>query len=57
MFRNVGGIVCFVFSLDEQLFALSLQAVEKIVQAVEIKPVPRTSEILLGLLEDSERGS
>ena len=39
-----------VFSLDEQLFALRLSAVERIVRAVEIMPLPGTPEIVLGMI-------
>ena len=39
-----------VFSLDEQLFALRLAAVERIVRAVEIMPLPGAPEIVLGMI-------
>jgi purine-binding chemotaxis protein CheW len=39
-----------VFTLDEQRYAVPLQAVERIVRMVEITPVPQTPEIVLGLI-------
>lgn len=39
-----------VFSLDGQLFALRLAAVERIIRAVEVTPLPRAPEIVLGVI-------
>jgi len=40
----------FVFSLDERFYALSLSAVERVVHTVEITPLPKAPEIVLGLI-------
>lgn len=39
-----------VFSLDEQRYALLLSNVERIVRAVEITPLPKAPEIVLGVI-------
>jgi len=39
-----------VFSLDEQRYALDLAVVERVVGAVEITPLPKAPEIVLGLV-------
>ena len=39
-----------VFSLDEQLFALRLPAVERVVRAVEVTPLPGAPEIVRGVI-------
>jgi len=39
-----------VFTLDEQRYAVPLSAVERIVRMVEITRVPRTPEIVLGVI-------
>ncbi|MHB8581245.1 MAG: chemotaxis protein CheW [Ignavibacteriaceae bacterium] len=39
-----------VFKLDEQRYALRLSAVERIVQAVEITPLPKAPAIVLGVI-------
>jgi purine-binding chemotaxis protein CheW len=39
-----------VFTLDGQRYATLLSAVERIVRTVEITPVPRTPEIVLGVI-------
>ena len=39
-----------VFSLDEQLFALRLSAVERIVRAAEVAPLPGIPESVLGVI-------
>lgn len=39
-----------VFSLDEQRYALALAAVEKVVRAVEITPLPKAPDIVLGIV-------
>jgi purine-binding chemotaxis protein CheW len=39
-----------VFSLDEPRYALDLSAVERVVHAVEITPLPKAPEIVLGVI-------
>ena len=39
-----------VFTLEDQRYALGIEAVERVVRAVEIRSVPQTSEILMGLM-------
>jgi purine-binding chemotaxis protein CheW len=39
-----------VFGLDEQRYALRLSAVEQIVRIVEITPLPKAPEIILGVI-------
>jgi len=39
-----------VFSLDEPRYALDLSAVERIVRTVEITPLPKAPEIVLGVI-------
>jgi len=39
-----------VFTLDEQRYALYLSAVEKIARIVEISPLPKAPEIVLGVV-------
>jgi purine-binding chemotaxis protein CheW len=39
-----------VFTLDEQRYALPLAAVERVVQAVEIVPLPKAPQIVLGVV-------
>jgi purine-binding chemotaxis protein CheW len=39
-----------VFSLDEPRYALDLFAVERVVRAVEITPLPKAPEIVLGVI-------
>src|SRR5262245_16324348 len=39
-----------VFTLDEQRYALRLSAVERVVRAVAITPLPKTPEIVLGVV-------
>ena len=39
-----------VFNLDEQRYALRLSAVERIVRIVEITPLPKAPEIVLGVV-------
>lgn len=39
-----------IFTLDEQRYALYLSAVERIVRAVEITPLPQAPEIVLGII-------
>lgn len=44
-----------VFTLDEQRYALRLAAVERVVQAVEITPLPKAPEIVLGMINAQGR--
>jgi purine-binding chemotaxis protein CheW len=39
-----------VFSLDESRYALFLSAVERVIRAVEITPLPKAPEIVLGVI-------
>lgn len=39
-----------VFTLDEQRYALLINSVKRIVQAVEVTSLPKTPEIVLGVL-------
>ena len=45
---NSGQLV--VFALDEQRYALRLSAVAQIVRVVEISPLPKAPEIILGVV-------
>lgn len=38
------------FSLDEQRYALALMAVERVIRAVEITPLPKAPEIVSGVI-------
>jgi purine-binding chemotaxis protein CheW len=40
-----------IFTLDEQQYALGLDAVERIVRAAAITPLPKAPEIVLGILD------
>lgn len=44
-----------VFTLDEPRYALPLSAVERVVRAVEIVPLPGAPEIVLGVIEAQGR--
>jgi purine-binding chemotaxis protein CheW len=44
-----------VFVLDEQLYALRLAAVERVVRAVEVMPLPKAPEIVLGVINAQGR--
>lgn len=44
-----------VFTLDEQRYALHLAAVERVVRAVEITPLPKAPEIVLGMINAQGR--
>jgi Chemotaxis signal transduction protein len=44
-----------VFALDEPRYALLLSAVEKVVRAVEITPLPRAPEIVVGVINAQGR--
>ena len=39
-----------IFAIDEQRFALKLSAVERVLRAAEITPVPRAPAILFGVI-------
>lgn len=39
-----------VFTLDEQLYGLPLQAVDKVIHVVEIRHLPKTPEIITGII-------
>ena len=39
-----------VFTLDEQRYALHLSAVERVVRVIEITPLPKAPEIVLGVI-------
>jgi purine-binding chemotaxis protein CheW len=39
-----------VFTLDDQRYALHLSVVERIVRAVEVTPLPRAPEIIVGVI-------
>ncbi|MDP2037348.1 MAG: chemotaxis protein CheW [Ignavibacteria bacterium] len=39
-----------LFSLDEPIYALYLSAVERVIQAVEIVPLPKAPDIILGVV-------
>ncbi|HEY5513990.1 MAG TPA: chemotaxis protein CheW [Geomonas sp.] len=40
-----------IFTLDEQRYALRLEAVERVVRAAAITPLPKAPEIVLGILD------
>lgn len=40
----------FVFQLDEQRFALYLSSVKRVVRLVEITPLPKAPDIVLGII-------
>ena len=44
-----------VFALDEPRYALLLSAVERVVRAVEITPLPKAPEIVLGIINAQGR--
>lgn len=44
-----------VFRLDAQRYALALSAVERIVRAVEVTPLPRGPDIVLGVIDVAGR--
>ena len=45
-----GSIRLVVFTLDEQRYALHLDAVERVVRAVEVTPLPKAPEIVLEVI-------
>lgn len=46
-----GPLQLVVFTLDEQRYALRLASVEKTVRMVEITPLPKAPEIVLGVID------
>jgi chemotaxis signal transduction protein len=44
------SIPLVVFTLDEQRYALHLDAVKRIVRAVEVTPLPKAPQIVLGVV-------
>jgi purine-binding chemotaxis protein CheW len=44
-----------VFTLDEPRYALALSAVERVVRAMEITPLPKAPEIVLGVINAQGR--
>ena len=44
-----------VFSLDEPRYALNLSVVERVVRAVEVTPLPKAPEIVLGAINSQGR--
>jgi len=41
---------CVVFSLDDRYFALPLSIVERIARAVAVTPLPKASDIIMGVI-------
>lgn len=52
---GTGMVPLLVFTLDEPLYALPLDAVERVVRAVEITPLPKAPEIVLGAINAQGR--
>jgi purine-binding chemotaxis protein CheW len=48
--RTLPMIQLVAFRLDEQQYALALNAVERVVRAVEITPLPQAPEAVLGMI-------
>lgn len=48
--RAANRVVIVVFTLDEPRYALLLSAVERVVRAVEMTPLPKAPEIVLGII-------
>lgn len=48
--KQPGGDHIVLFTLDEPRYALYLSAVERIVRAVEVTPLPKAPEIVLGVI-------
>jgi purine-binding chemotaxis protein CheW len=48
--KNIDNHNVVLFSLDEPRYALHLSAVEKVVHAVEITPLPKAPKIIMGIL-------
>ena len=53
--RRTGRNLVVVFTLDEPRCALPLSAVERVVRAVEITPLPKAPEIVLGVIDAQGR--
>ena len=49
-FQAINPLQILVFTLDERRYALNLSAVERVVQAVEITPLPKAPELVLGVI-------
>jgi len=45
-----GDVDLVIFTLDESRFALKLSAVERVVRVVEITPLPKAPDIVLGII-------
>jgi len=45
----------FVFTIENQKYAVTLSAVEKVIRAVELIPLPSSPDILLGLINMREK--
>jgi purine-binding chemotaxis protein CheW len=48
--KNIYKQKIVLFSLDEPRYALYLSAVERVVQAVEITPLPKAPKIIMGVI-------
>ena len=46
-----GDVDLVIFTLDESRFALLLSAVERVVRVVEITPLPKAPDIVLGIID------
>ena len=46
-----GDVDLVIFTLDESRFALKLAAVERVVRVVEITPLPKAPDIVLGIID------
>ena len=46
-----GDVDLVIFTLDESRFALKLPAVERVVRVVEITPLPKAPDIVLGIID------
>ncbi|MDO9585177.1 MAG: chemotaxis protein CheW, partial [Syntrophales bacterium] len=46
-----GDIDLVIFTLDENRFALQLAAVERVVRVVEITPLPKAPDIVIGIID------
>jgi purine-binding chemotaxis protein CheW len=49
-FQRLNRNPVLVFALDEPRYAMELSAVERVVRAVEITPLPKAPEIVLGIV-------
>ncbi len=49
------SLVLVVFALDDQRYALKLDAVERVLPAVEITPLPKAPDIVLGIIDVAGR--